>query len=157
MALAIIRPIGMGPEIRLGRVEEMSRKRAYCSFGRALCPPAAARRGQMFGPRSRGFSMQPSLSELLAQQSALDRAIREARTADKAAAVERVRRLMSEHGLTAADLVSKSPAKTGSTGKKVAPKYRDPVSGATWTGRGLKPKWLQAALDAGQSVSDFAI
>jgi DNA-binding protein H-NS len=101
--------------------------------------------------------MQPSLSELLAQQSALDRAIREARTADKAAAVARVRQLMSEHELTAADLVSKSPAKTGSTGKKVAPKYRDPVSGATWTGRGLKPKWLQTALEAGKSVTDFAI
>jgi len=101
--------------------------------------------------------MPPSLSELLAQQSALDRAIREARTADKAEAVARVRQLMSEHGLTVADLVTKLAPKAGATGKKVAPKYRDPVSGATWTGRGLKPKWLQAALDAGKSVSDFAI
>ncbi len=101
--------------------------------------------------------MQPSLSELLAQQSALDRAIREARTTDKAEAVARVRQLMAEHGLAAADLVAKPSAKTGVTGKKVAPKYRDPVSGATWTGRGLRPKWLQAALDAGKSVADFAI
>ena len=101
--------------------------------------------------------MQSSLSELLAQQSAVDRAIREARAADKAQAIARVRQLMVEHGLTAADLVAKAPAKTGHTGKKVAPKYRDPVSGATWTGRGLKPKWLQAALDAGKSVADFAI
>ncbi len=101
--------------------------------------------------------MQPSLSELLAQQSALDHAIREARTADKAEAVARVRRLMSEHGLTVTDLAAKATPKTGGTGKKVAPKYRDRVSGATWTGRGLKPKWLQAALDAGKSVTDFAI
>ncbi len=101
--------------------------------------------------------MQPSLSELLAQKSALDRAIQEARAADKAAAVARVRELMSEHGLSVADLAAKATAKTGGTGKKVAPKYRDPVSGATWTGRGLKPKWLQAALDAGKSVSDFTI
>jgi DNA-binding protein H-NS len=101
--------------------------------------------------------MQPPLSELLAQQSALDRAIREARTADKAEAVARVRLLMAEHGLTVADLVAKPSAKTGVTGKKVAPKYRDPVSGATWTGRGLKPKWLRAALDVGKSVADFAI
>ncbi|MDP9123698.1 MAG: H-NS histone family protein [Pseudomonadota bacterium] len=63
---------------------------------------------------------------------------------------------MSEHGLTVADL-AKAAAKTGATGKKVQPKYRDPASGATWTGRGLKPKWLQAALDAGKSVTDFAI
>jgi len=84
--------------------------------------------------------MQPSLSELLAQQSALDHAIREARTADKAEAVARVRQLMAEHGLTAADLVAKSTAKTTGTGKKVLPKYQDPVSGAAWSGRGLKPK-----------------
>ena len=101
--------------------------------------------------------MQPSLSELLAQKSAIERAIQEARAANKAQAVARVRELMSAHGLTATDLVVKASGRTGGTGKKVAPKYRDPVSGATWTGRGLKPKWLQAALDAGQSVSDFAI
>lgn len=101
--------------------------------------------------------MQPSLSELLAKQSALDRAIREARTADKAAAVARVRQLMSEHGLTVADLATKSAPKAGAAGKKVAPKYRDPVSGTTWTGRGLKPKWLQAALATGKSVRDFSI
>ena len=64
---------------------------------------------------------------------------------------------MAEHGLTAGDLTGKAPARPGRTGKKVAPKYRDPVSGATWSGRGLKPKWLQAALDAGQMASDFAI
>jgi DNA-binding protein H-NS len=101
--------------------------------------------------------MPPSLSELLAQKSALDRAIGEARAADKARAIARVRQLMAEHGLTAADLTAKASAKLGGTGKKVAPKYRDPASGATWSGRGLKPKWLQTALDAGQSVSEFAI
>lgn len=101
--------------------------------------------------------MQASLSELLAQKSALERAIREAQTADKAEAVERVRQLMSENGLTVADVAATATAKTGGTGKKVAPKYRDPISGATWTGRGLKPKWLQAALAAGKSVTDFAI
>ena len=101
--------------------------------------------------------MQPSLSELLAQQSALDRAIQETRAADKAEAVARVRQLMSEHGLAVADLAAKATAKTGVTGKKVQPKYRDPVSGATWTGRGLKPKWLQAEIATGKSVTDFAI
>lgn len=25
---------------------------------------------------------------------------------------------------------------------KVAPKYRDPATGATWTGRGIAPKWI---------------
>lgn len=101
--------------------------------------------------------MQPSLSELLAQKSALDRAIEQARAADKANAIARVQQLMSEHGRTPADLAAQSSSKTRGTGKKVKAKYRDPVSGATWTGRGLKPKWLQASLDAGKSIVDFAI
>ena len=44
----------------------------------------------------------------------------------------------------------------GST-KKVAAKYRDPASGNTWTGRGLQPKWVQAAVAAGKKLEDFAI
>jgi DNA-binding protein H-NS len=39
----------------------------------------------------------------------------------------------------------------------VAPKYRDPETGATWAGRGLKPRWLTAALKSGKSVESFAI
>ena len=41
-------------------------------------------------------------------------------------------------------------------GKKVAPKYRGP-GGETWTGRGLKPKWLAAALKDGKKLEDFLI
>jgi DNA-binding protein H-NS len=98
-----------------------------------------------------------SAPTLLEQQAALGRAIERARAADKAEAVTRVRHLMAAHGLTAADLVAKSTARPSGAGKKVQPKYQDPVSGATWTGRGLKPKWLQAALATGKSVTDFSI
>lgn len=34
-------------------------------------------------------------------------------------------------------------------------KYRDAASGQTWSGRGLKPKWLVEALGAGKSLADF--
>ena len=101
--------------------------------------------------------MEHSLSALLTQQAALDRAIQEVRAAHRAAAIAQVRQLMSQHGLTAADLAPRPIGAPGQSGKKVLPKYRDPASGATWTGRGLRPKWLQAQLDAGKSVSDFAI
>ena len=40
--------------------------------------------------------------------------------------------------------------------KKVAPKYRGP-HGATWSGRGLKPRWLTSALKEGKKVEDFLI
>jgi DNA-binding protein H-NS len=53
----------------------------------------------------------------------------------------------------------------GYTGKKAkggrlgpaAPKYRNPETGETWAGRGLKPRWLTAALKSGKSVESFAI
>ena len=104
--------------------------------------------------------MATSLSDLIAQKEALERQIRDAQSSAKAGAVAEVRKLMAEHGLTAIDVMSapKAKAKVGArTGSKVAAKYRDPATGSTWTGRGLKPKWLTAALEAGKSPQDFAI
>jgi DNA-binding protein H-NS len=40
----------------------------------------------------------------------------------------------------------------------VAPKYRNPEKPSeTWAGRGLKPRWLAAALKGGKKLKDFAI
>jgi DNA-binding protein H-NS len=39
----------------------------------------------------------------------------------------------------------------------VAPKYRNPETGETWAGRGLKPRWLSAAIKSGKSLEAFAI
>ena len=40
----------------------------------------------------------------------------------------------------------------------VAPKYRNPENPAeTWAGRGLKPRWLTAAIKSGKKVEDFLI
>lgn len=99
-----------------------------------------------------------SLQDLLAQKAEIDRQISEARRQERNEAISKVRALMAEHGLTASDLVAKSTSPRASTsGRKVAAKYRDPASGQTWTGRGLKPKWLSAALEAGKQLTDFAV
>ena len=43
-------------------------------------------------------------------------------------------------------------------GKKVKPKYRNPADRSeTWTGRGLKPRWMVAAMKGGKKLEDFAI
>jgi hypothetical protein len=43
-------------------------------------------------------------------------------------------------------------------GGAVAPKYRNPENPAeTWAGRGLKPRWLTAAIKGGKKIEDFAI
>jgi DNA-binding protein H-NS len=45
----------------------------------------------------------------------------------------------------------------GRTGP-IAPKYRNPENPAeTWAGRGLKPRWLAAAIKSGKKLEDFAI
>lgn len=41
---------------------------------------------------------------------------------------------------------------------KVAPKYRNPANPSeTWAGRGLKPRWLSAALKSGKKLEHFSI
>jgi DNA-binding protein H-NS len=50
------------------------------------------------------------------------------------------------------------PAGRGGPRGAVAPKYRNPENSAeTWAGRGLKPRWLVAAMKGGKKVEDFAI
>ena len=49
------------------------------------------------------------------------------------------------------------PAGRGRMGS-VAPKYRNPDNPAeTWAGRGLKPRWLTAAIKGGKTLDDFLI
>jgi DNA-binding protein H-NS len=43
-------------------------------------------------------------------------------------------------------------------GSVVAPKYRNPDNPAeTWAGRGLKPRWMTAAMRRGGKLEDFLI
>ena len=101
----------------------------------------------------------PTLDELLAQKASLEKQIIDAQREEKSAAIAQVKTLMAQYGLSLADLGTRAaaaPRRSGTLGK-VAPKYRDPATGDTWTGRGLQPKWLKAALAAGRKLSDFAL
>lgn len=81
-----------------------------------------------------------SYTDLLARKAELDAQIAQAQAEAKAKAVAEARALIQEHGLTAADVFPQSKGKAkGSVG---APKYRDPATGATWTGRGKPPNWI---------------
>jgi ParB/RepB/Spo0J family partition protein len=48
-------------------------------------------------------------------------------------------------------------AKGAAKGKGPAIAYRNPLTGETWTGRGLQPKWLKVALAGGKTLADFAV
>ena len=100
-----------------------------------------------------------NLSDLIAQREALDTQIKTLSQTQRTEAIEQVRALMHDHGVTLADLKTgtRGPGKlkTGEP-KKVPAKYRD-AAGNSWSGRGLKPKWLQAAIASGKKAEDFAI
>ena len=126
------------------------------------------------------------LQELLAQRAELEKQIAHTQRTERADAISQVRTLMSQYGLTLADIGSKaapapkspkSPksaksakavfaaapavkAPRSSKGKKtgkVAPKYRDAMTGQTWSGRGLQPNWLKAALATGRTIAEFKL
>ncbi|MCD9230947.1 H-NS family nucleoid-associated regulatory protein [Ralstonia pseudosolanacearum] len=80
--------------------------------------------------------------ELLAQKAKLDEQLETARQKELNEVTERVRQIVLEYGLTAED-IGLAP-KRGKRGPKstVAPKYRDPKTGATWSGRGRAPAWI---------------
>lgn len=80
---------------------------------------------------------------LLAQKAALEAQIAAAQAESKAKAVTEARALIQEHGLTAADVFPAAKAK-GSVGM---PKFRNPDTGAMWTGRGKPPLWIKDAAD----------
>ena len=90
--------------------------------------------------------------ELLKQQEALAQQVEEARKKENADAVAQVRSLVSDFGLTVQDVFPSGRKSSKSTGVKVAPKYRDPATGQTWTGRGKAPKWID-----GRDRSQFLI
>ena len=101
-----------------------------------------------------------NLTELLAQKAALEQQIVEAQRNQRAQAIAQVKALMAEHGLTLADIGTRAaaaPRKPGASGGKVAPKYRHPSTGETWSGRGLQPNWLKAALAGGATLDEFKV
>ena len=96
--------------------------------------------------------MTATYKELLEQLKALEAQAEEARKRELKDAVSQVRELIDQYGLTAEDVFSTPRKKGAVTGSTVAPKYRDPATGATWTGRGKAPKWIE-----GKDREQFAI
>jgi DNA-binding protein H-NS len=67
--------------------------------------------------------------------------------------------LVKAEGLAIEDVYAGTGARRAVTvRRKVKPKYRNPTDPAqTWTGRGKRPRWYQAALAAGKKEKDLLI
>jgi len=95
------------------------------------------------------------------QAAELQRQAEEARKQELAAVIAEIKAKIAEHHLSAADLGFHGRAGSAARARdgrgNAAPKYRDPASGATWSGRGRKPRWLEEAIKAGHSADRFLI
>ncbi|AXW61203.1 DNA-binding protein [Ralstonia solanacearum] len=89
--------------------------------------------------------------DLLAQKAKLEEQLAAAHAAELEAVIAQTRQIVAEYGLTAEDLGFSTKAKKRKGGA-AAPKYQDPKTGATWTGRGRAPAWI-----AGKNFDRFLI
>lgn len=95
--------------------------------------------------------------ELQEQIAALQKQAEEVRQQEIAAVVADIKAKMAEYGITLQDLGAAGRRRSRAKASVGQPKYRNPATGETWTGKGRKPGWLVQALAQGKSLADFAI
>lgn len=101
----------------------------------------------------RKLTMEISYKDLLTKRQELDARIEQARKAEIGAAVEKARSIIAEYELQVQDVFpSGRGARSLGPKARVAPKYRNPETGQTWSGRGKPPIWI-----AGKDRSAFGI
>ncbi|ABB05646.1 H-NS family nucleoid-associated regulatory protein [Burkholderia lata] len=81
--------------------------------------------------------------ELKAKMDALAEQTEAARVAEFQAVVEEIRAKVAEYGVTEKDIFGKQRGRSAKA--VVDAKYRDPKTGATWSGRGRAPAWIKDA------------
>jgi DNA-binding protein H-NS len=83
-------------------------------------------------------------AELKAQIAKLQAQADEARRVEVANVISEIKQKITEFGLAAHDLGFVEAARRGRPPKKapLPPKYQDPKTGKTWSGRGKPPKWI---------------
>ena len=101
--------------------------------------------------------------EIQAQIAELQRKAATIRATERAAAFATINSLMATFDISTTELskeqrVAKNPrsAKTVTQAHKVPAKYRD-SAGNEWSGRGLQPRWLKAAIANGAVMESFLI
>ena len=96
-----------------------------------------------------------SYKELLAQREKLEKQIEEAKSREYAEVLNEIKQKMADYGISLSELGGGRGAKGAKATRPragVAPKYRDPESGSTWSGRGKPPRWI-----TGQDRDNFLI
>ena len=121
-----------------------------------------------------------SYTEIIQEIEKLQKQAARLRKGERSAAIRQARELVKVFNLTGKELglsggaskgghssiksvlVKKSTRKSAQGSRRpsktpVQPKFRDPETGKTWSGRGLKPKWLSEKLSIGHSLDAFRL
>lgn len=84
-----------------------------------------------------------TLAQLQAQKAALEVQIEAAQKVQVAEGISIAKAIIAEYSLTKEDVFGASAKRGRKASGSVAAKYKDPISGATWSGRGKPPKWIE--------------
>jgi DNA-binding protein H-NS len=90
--------------------------------------------------------------QLTAQLEKLHKEVAVAREKEVADAIVDIKGKIAEYGLTIEELGFSSKRGRPAKKKPLPPKYRNPKTGETWSGRGRSPAWI-----AGRSKERFLI
>lgn len=121
--------------------------------------------------------MARTLADINREIAALQKEAEAVRPREIKDVIQKIREAISFYGLTPDDLFggvrrgrkagapdAASAARPGKRGRgkpaarktSSPPKYRDPATGKTWTGRGKRPGWFVQALGAGKQPEELA-
>jgi len=108
--------------------------------------------------------MAKSYADIQQQISQLQREADALKAKEIAGVISRIREAIHHYGITPQEIFGthgkrgRPPGKSAAATKKALPavKYRD-ERGNAWSGRGPRPRWFKAALEAGKSADDFLV
>lgn len=99
-----------------------------------------------------------TFAEMKEAHAELEKSMQAAKRAAQKDALAQIVQVAKDHDLTAEDIANAMKGKAKRSSKpKAEPKYKDPNSDATWTGKGRKPNWFVEAEEAGVDTDTMLI
>ncbi|TXI74378.1 MAG: H-NS histone family protein [Dechloromonas sp.] len=99
-----------------------------------------------------------SISQLRDLQQQIPAELKRRESQEKADALVKLRAMAKTLGFSIEELMEKEAKVKSPSGGKVKVKYRHPENAELeWTGRGRKPKWVEAWLAAGNTIESLLV
>ena len=107
------------------------------------------------------MSKNPNYVNLMNQITKLKQQADMIRSEEVKSVIQDMKSQMAKYGITVSDLADgvqiTLEKKVVHPRSKPIAKFKDPVTGAMWTGRGKIPAWMKPALEKGMNKNHFAI